>query len=95
MTIPKLAGTAAQVMVKDSVRIADYYQKILGFELVGFFPDKNSCAYVMLQRDSYQIHLGGTDNDVMHYNCCLRPGTPDFLIWLPEIEIYYQEIKAK
>ena len=95
MEKPTVVGTTAQIVVKDAVRTAEYYQNVLGFELLSYFPSKISCAYVILQRNGYPIHFGGSDQDVMHYNRDLREGTPDFLIWVPEIEAFYQEVTAR
>src|ERR1700748_3511039 len=92
---PEVIGTTAQIVVSDAVRTAEYYQNVLGFELLSFFPAQNSCAYVILQRNGISVHFGGSGNDLMHYNRDLRPGTPDFLIWVPEIETYYQEVTVK
>jgi|GEM_PF-2443231 len=49
--------TTAQIVVKDAVKTAEHYQSILGFELISYFPDKISCAYVILQRNGFPIHL--------------------------------------
>ncbi|MFC0515152.1 VOC family protein [Mucilaginibacter angelicae] len=94
MTKPTLAGIAPQVVVNDAVKTAAYYQAVLGFKLIGFFPAETSTAYVMLERDGYQIHFGGADSQ-LHINDHIRCGTPDFLIWVPEIEAFYQEVTAK
>lgn len=95
MSKPVLAGAAPQVVVKDAVKTATYYQNVLGFKLIGFFPNETERAYVMLERDGYQLHFGGTGNDLMHYNRCLRQGMPDFIIWVPGIEAFYEEVTAK
>ena len=94
MEKPKLAGIAPQVVVKDAVKTARYYQDVLGFQLIGFFPNEASNAYVMLERDGFQIHFGGADGELYH-NDRLRKGMPDFIIWVPEIEAFYQEVTAK
>jgi len=95
MPQPQAIGTTAQIVVKDAVKTAEYYQQVLGFEVLGYFPSKVSSAYVILQRNGVPIHFGGSGQDTLHYNRDLRPGTPDFLIWVPEIEAYYQEVTAK
>ena len=94
MLKPVLAGIAPQVVVKDATKTAEYYQNVLGFKLIGFFPSETSTAYVMLERDGYQIHFGGADME-LHHNDRLRKGMPDFIIWVPEIEAFYEEITAK
>ncbi|PTR00079.1 putative glyoxalase superfamily protein PhnB [Mucilaginibacter yixingensis] len=94
MNPPKLAGIAPQIVVSDAVRTARYYQEVLGFKLIGFFPDESECAYVMLERDGYQLHFGGANGD-LHHNDQLRKGMPDFIIWVPEIDAFYQEVSAK
>lgn len=95
MNQPTIIATAPQVVVKDAVKTAQYYQQVLGYELIGFFPDQNNCAYAMLRKNGFQIHFGGTGNDILHYNRSLRTGMPDFLIWVPEIDEFYEEVTAK
>lgn len=56
---------------------------------------KVSTAYVMLERDGFQIHFGGAEAINVYINDDIRCGTPDFLIWVPEIEAFYEEVTAK
>ncbi|MBE9665422.1 VOC family protein [Mucilaginibacter boryungensis] len=95
MSKPILAGIAPQVVVSDAKKTAEYYQNVLGFKLIGFFPSEVSTAYVMLKRDGFQIHFGGAEDINPHINDRIRCGTPDFLIWVPEIEAFYEEVTAK
>jgi predicted enzyme related to lactoylglutathione lyase len=95
MTKPHIVGIAPQVVVRDAVVTARYYQDVLGFTLIGFFPAEAAGSYVMLERDGFQIHFGGADNAEVQINDRIRCGTPDFLIWVPEIEAFYEEVKGK
>ena len=93
MSKPILAGIAPQVVVTDAKKTAEYYQNVLGFTLIGFFPSETATAYVMLERDGFQIHFGGADST--DTNRSRRGGMPDFLIWVPEIESFFEEVSAK
>lgn len=95
MSKPTLAGIAPQVVVSDARKTAEYYQNVLGFTLIGFFPSETNTAYVMLERDGFQIHFGGADVVNLNINDRIRCGTPDFLIWVPEIDDFYEEVTAK
>ncbi len=57
MSKPILAGIAPQVVVKDARKTAEYYQNVLGFKLIGFFPAEVGTAYVMLERDGFRSTL--------------------------------------
>ncbi|WP_116787462.1 VOC family protein [Flavobacterium psychrotrophum] len=47
----------------------------------------------MVQRDGFQIHFAKADN--INLNETLRKGTTDFILWIPEIDTFYNELKSK
>jgi len=51
-------------------------------------------APAMVQRDGFQIHFGKSDAGLTHNNNSVRYGMPDFIIWVPEIEAFYDEVRA-
>jgi catechol 2,3-dioxygenase-like lactoylglutathione lyase family enzyme len=75
MTKPVIVGIAPQIVVRDAAATARYYQDVLGFTLIGFFPAETGSAYVMLERDGFQIHFGGAENAEMHINDRIRCGS--------------------
>lgn len=91
---PKIIGTAAQIVVPDVVKTVEYYIDILGFELVSYFFEEPP-VYGIVQRDGYQVHFGKSDNGNIHRNDTIRKGMPDFILWVPEIEAFYEEVTGK
>jgi len=88
----KVIGIAPQMVVNDVVKTAEYYINVLGFKLIGYFMEPP--VYAMVQRDDFQVHFGKADAGVIHHNNSIRRETPDFVIWVPDIELFFEEVKA-
>jgi predicted enzyme related to lactoylglutathione lyase len=91
-TKAKLIGAAPQLAVNDVVRTTEYYMHVLGFKLIGYFMEPP--VYAMVERDGFQVHFGKSDSGLTKYNNAIRQGMTDFIIWVPEIESFYDEVKA-
>ena len=89
----KLIGTAPQLVVTNVVKTAEYYREVLGFNIIGYALDPP--VYAMLERDGFQIHFGKSDSNAVSSNENLRKGTADFIIWVPEIDRFYEEVKSR
>src|SRR5579871_4862065 len=88
----KLIGIAPQLIVKDVVVTAEFYVNILGFKLIDYFLDPP--VYAMVERDGMQIHFGKADADIIKTNEQFRKTGYDFIIWVPEIDSFYDEVKS-
>ena len=89
----KIIGIAPQLIVADVARTVDYYINVLGFSLIGQV--QNPPVYAMVQRDGFQVHFAKAgENDVPASDTSGRTGH-DFIIWVPEIDAFYEEVKAK
>ena len=93
MVKAKAIGIAPQLIVKDVVKTAEYYVNVLGFNLIGYFLDPP--VYAMVERDGYQVHFGKADANSIKTNRDFRKIAYDFIIWIPEIDLFYAEVKAK
>jgi predicted enzyme related to lactoylglutathione lyase len=93
MSKAKLIGIAPQLVVHDVVKAAEYYCNVLGFTLINYFMDPP--VYAMVKRDGCQLHFGKADGDTVHPNSQVRGISTDFVIWVPEIEAFFEEVKAK
>ena len=51
-------------------------------------------AYAMVVRDGFQIHFGRSDSGESNSNSRQHAIISDFIIWVPEIHMFYEEIKA-
>lgn len=92
-TKAQLTGIAPQLRVPDVVKTAEYYINVLGFRLIGYFLDPP--VYAMVERDGFQIHFGKINGDAaVHTNKVPGSEVTDFVIWVPEIELFYAEVKA-
>lgn len=91
---PQITGTAAQIVVPNVVKTAEYYIDVLGFELVDYFFEEPP-VYGIVQRDGHQVHFGKSDGGIIHLNDTIRKGMPDFILRVPEIEAFYAEVKGK
>ncbi len=89
----KLIGIAPQLIVKDVQQTADYYREVLGFDIIGLVG--TPLVYAMVQRDGFQIHFGKADGAVFHTNEQSRKINTDFIIWVPEIDAFYDEVTGK
>ncbi|HZV70064.1 MAG TPA: glyoxalase superfamily protein [Saprospiraceae bacterium] len=90
---PKLIAIAPQIVVLDVVKTAEYYRDILGFTIIDYFMDPP--VYAMVERDGFQVHFGKSNDSTIHINEQIRKGTCDFIIWVPEIDNFYDELKSK
>lgn len=84
---------ATQFVVEDVVATAEYYQRILGFKLLGYFADPP--VYAMLARDEVEMHFGKadgrpTDETSVNYR---RVGF-DAYIWVNDIHELFEELTA-
>jgi hypothetical protein len=84
---------ATQFVVEDVVATAEYYQKTLGFELLGFFADPP--VYAMLARDGVEMHFGKADGrPVDESSTQFRRVGFDAYIWVDDIQGLYDELNA-
>src|SRR6476660_2374420 len=88
----KVIGIAPTLVVPDVVRTAEYYRDVLGFSIIGYFADPPE--YAMVGRDGFQVHFGKSPDGMTQSNETLRKDLLDFIIWVPEIEVFYNEVKA-
>ena len=89
----KLIGIAPLLVVEDVVKTAEYYCEILGFSLIGYFLEPP--VYAMFQRDDFQIHFAKSNSSDIKTNEQYRKATTDLIIWVPEIDLFFEEIKSK
>lgn len=87
-TKAQLIGSAPIIAVKDVKQTVDYYIEKLGFELIATV--LNPPVYGMVQRDGFQLHFGKSENHTPH-----RSDLPDFILWVPEIDIFFGEVNKK
>lgn len=83
---------ATQFVVDDVVATAEYYQNVLGFELLGYFLDPP--VYAMLSRGGVEMHFGKADGrgpDVSSTR--FRRVGFDAYIWVDDIYALYEELK--
>lgn len=94
MARPKLIGIAPQLIVPDVVQTAEYYRDVLGFEIIGYFLEPP--VYAMVKRDEFQIHFGKADADFeINKNAYYKKGCTDLIIWVPEIDAFYEELRSR
>ena len=89
----KLIGIANQLIGKDVVKTAEYYRDIFGFRIIDYF--LNSPVYAMDERDGFQIHFAKADRDSINTNKQFRKMSYDFIIWIPEIDKFFEEVKSR
>lgn len=89
----KLIGTAPQLIVEDVKKTAEYYRDVLGFKIINYVLEPP--VYAMTERDGFQIHFGKSDSNKINVNENIRKGTTDFIIWVPEIDIFFEELKSR
>jgi predicted enzyme related to lactoylglutathione lyase len=88
----KIIGIAPQFVVRDVINTAEYYRDVLGFSILSYF--NNPPVYAMVARDNLEVHFGKSDGDTVQTNETIRKATPDFVIWVPEIELFFEEAKS-
>ncbi len=54
--------------------------------------NRRFCA--MVERDNLEVHFGKSDGDAVQTNSAIRKVTPDFVIWVPEIDAFFEEVKS-
>src|SRR5690606_19467052 len=86
----QITGIAPQLIAPDVVQTAEYYRDIFGFVIIGYAMQPP--AYAMVQRDGFQIHFA--KGDEFTPNEKYRKETTDIVIYVPEIENFYNEIKV-
>lgn len=89
-TPAKIIGSAPQLVVLNVVETAEYYRDIFGFVIIGYA--LNPPVYAMVQRDDFQIHFAKGEKIVTNEE--LRKETTDLILWVPEIDAFYKELKA-
>jgi predicted enzyme related to lactoylglutathione lyase len=89
----KFVGVAPQLIVKDVVRTAGYYGDVLGFNIIRFVLDPP--VYAMVERDGFQIHFGKADADAIPVNEHFRKIGYDVIIWVPEIDRFFEEVSER
>lgn len=89
----KLIGIAPQLVVEDVVVTAAYYRDVLGFNIINYFLDPP--VYAMVERDGFQVHFGRSDTGATNPNEAQRKGTPDLIIWVPEIDAFFEELVSR
>jgi uncharacterized glyoxalase superfamily protein PhnB len=89
----KLIGIAPQLVVSDVKKTAEYYRDILGFTIIGLVLD--SPVYAMVERDGFQVHFAKSDTPNIKKNKDFRSISHDFIIWVPEIDNFFDEVVAK
>lgn len=88
-----MIGIAPQLVVPDVTKTAEYYRDVLGFRIIGYFLDPP--VYAMVERDGLQIHFAKSDSSELKVNEDVRKGTTDFVIWVPEIDAFFDELKTR
>ncbi len=89
----KLIGIAPRLVVKNVVITAEYYRDTLGFTIIDYFADPP--VYAMVERDGFQVHFGKADNGAIQMNETIRNGVTDFIIWVPEIDAFFEELQSR
>jgi catechol 2,3-dioxygenase-like lactoylglutathione lyase family enzyme len=91
----KVIGIAPQLIVADVKKTAEYYRDVLGFTIIEFFMDPP--LYGMVQRDGFQVHFAKADDDAhtTNHNEDLRKEITDLVIWVPEIDLFFEELKGR
>lgn len=89
----KLIAIAPQLVVNDVKKTAEYYRDIFGFTIIGVVADPP--VYAMVERDGFQVHFGKSDVQDIKTNKDFRSISHDFIIWVPEIDDFFDELKSK
>ena len=89
----KLIGIAPQLVVIDVKRTAEFYRDQLGFRIIGIVLDPP--VYAMVERDGFQVHFAKSDGPEISINKNFRSISRDLIIWVPEIDAFFEEMKSK
>lgn len=87
----KIIGSAPQLLVPDVAATTQYYVDKLGFSLIGLVAEPP--VYGMVVRDGYQVHFAKAEKAVP--NVQLKADAFDFILWIPEIDAFYNELKHR
>src|SRR5262249_35978248 len=93
MSIAKIIGLAPVFIVHDVVKTAEHYRDVFGFRIINYFLDPP--VYAMVERDGFQIHFGKADGQAIHTNEEVRRIGVDCIIWVPEIEAFFSELRSR
>lgn len=93
MTAAKVIGIAPQLVAPDVVQTAEYYRDKLGFSIIDYFLDPP--VYAMVHRDGFQVHFAKASEGQFKTNAQFNPMSADLIIWIPDIDDYYAEVKAR
>lgn len=93
MSKAKLIGIAPQLVVADVKKTAEYYRDILGFTIIDIVSEPP--VYAMVERDGFQVHFAKSDTQDIKTNKDCRSIAHDFIIWVPEIDDLFNELKSK
>lgn len=85
---------ATQFVVDDVVETTEYYQSVLGFELLGYFLEPP--VYAMLSRGNVEMHFGKADERPRDVSSTqFRRVGFDAYIWVDDIYALHEELKGK
>jgi uncharacterized glyoxalase superfamily protein PhnB len=90
---PKIIGIAPELVVTDVQKTAEYYKEALGFNIIGIIA--NPPVYAMVERDGFQVHFAKSDHKNIKTNRELRSISHDFILWVPEIDSFFEELQSK
>ena len=93
MTKAKIIGTAPQLLVRNVAETVEFYKQKLGFELIGLVG--NPPVYGMIKKDDFQIHFAHSPTGNIRTNRSSCAGCCDFILWIPEIDQFYTELKQR
>ena len=93
MSSAEIIGSAPQLVIKNVADTVEYYVKKLGFKAIGLVG--NPPVYGMVKRNNIQIHFAHATTAMVYTNRSLNPFCNDLILWIPEIDAFYAEIKAK
>lgn len=87
----RIISSATQLAVFDVHSTLEFYQKI-GFSVLNVLEVEGRKVYGMVERDQFQIHFIETKKEKLHFNEELNSLACDLILWIPEIEEFYNEI---
>ena len=91
--LAKLRAIAPQFVVPDVIKTAEYYRDVLGFKILGYFPDPP--VYAIVGRDNVEIHLGKGDTNIAQGNVTRRSGGLDAYIFVKGVDDLFEEFRQR
>lgn len=82
----EITGIAPRIYVENVTETRNFYIDQLGFTLINELPG----LYAMVQRNGFQVHFA-----VFHHKYPNRRQVQHFILWVPEIDIFFDEICSK